>query len=350
MRGIFLLLVATVLGATPGWTANAARRHFDIPAGDAVVMLKRAAQHSEAEIVYSPAVVEGVQTRAITGDFTPQEALERMVANTPLQLHHDAQTGAFSILRRAESEPPPTPLPPPPKEPPRSMRPRSILAIIGSWFAFTVAQAQVSGTGTVVGRVLNASNDQYLNNARVVVSGTTIEAFTNDFGEYRLSNVPAGATTIVVTYTGLAPESATVTVSQSQTATRDFNLNRPGAAARDTVIKLDAFVVASAKEMSGREVALNEQRFAANLKNVVSADEFGDMSEGNVGEFLKYIPGITIDYVGADARNISVRGLPPLATPVMVDGAPMASAASSTARAASSSSSRSPSTMSPASK
>ena len=127
-------------------------------------------------------------------------------------------------------------------------------------------------------------------------------------------------------------ESQSVTVSAGQRVTQDFALRADLAqSAQGETVVLDAFVIASTKEMSGSEIAVNEQRYAANLKNVVSADEFGDIAEGNVGEFLKFIPGVTIDQVGPDARNISVRGLPPDATAVMVDGSPMASAASSTA-------------------
>jgi iron complex outermembrane recepter protein len=192
------------------------------------------------------------------------------------------------------------------------------------------ALAHAQGTGVVEGRVFNATTGNYLNNARVSASPSGIETFTNSFGEYRLADLPAGTVVLRVSYTGLLPQTASVAVAASQRVTRDFTLTRAAEGpAADEAIVLDAFVIDATREMSGRDLAINEQRFAPNLKNVVSADEFGDMAEGNVGEFLKYLPGVTIDYVGADPRNISVRGLPPMATPVLVDGAVMASAASS---------------------
>jgi iron complex outermembrane recepter protein len=187
-------------------------------------------------------------------------------------------------------------------------------------------------TGIIEGRVLNATTGNYLNNARVTILGTAIETFTNSFGEYRLIDVPAGAVTVRATFTGLAAQTSSVAVGSGQRVTRDFNLVRDDgrfAGIDEPAILLDPLVIAAAREMSGSEIAINEQRYAPNFKNVVSSDEFGDMAEGNVGEFMKFLPGITIDYVGPDARNISVRGLPPDATSVMVDGAPMASAASS---------------------
>src|SRR5204863_2254256 len=107
--------------------------------------------------------------------------------------------------------------------------------------------------------------------------------------------------------------------SSTSTASRDG----------DTV-KMDEFVIAASREISGAAIAINEQRFAASVKTVVSSDEFGDNTDGNPGEFLKFLPGITADTVGSgEPRVISVRGLPSSATPIMIDGFRLASASSS---------------------
>ena len=55
----------------------------------------------------------------------------------------------------------------------------------------------------------------------------------------------------------------------------------------DGVVKLDSFVVGSARDTNAASIAINEQRFAPNIKNIVSADALGDVMDGNVGEFLK---------------------------------------------------------------
>ncbi|MGH8020214.1 MAG: TonB-dependent receptor plug domain-containing protein [Opitutaceae bacterium] len=48
----------------------------------------------------------------------------------------------------------------------------------------------------------------------------------------------------------------------------------------------------------------------------------------NIGEFMKYLPGVTVDYVAADVRTVSVRGFADNFTSVWVNGARVASAAS----------------------
>lgn len=49
------------------------------------------------------------------------------------------------------------------------------------------AATQSTGSGTVKGRVLNASSGQYMSKARVTVEGTNIETFTDNSGEYQLT-------------------------------------------------------------------------------------------------------------------------------------------------------------------
>ncbi|MEO7598266.1 MAG: TonB-dependent receptor, partial [Opitutus sp.] len=96
----------------------------------------------------------------------------------------------------------------------------------------------------------------------------------------------------------------------------------------DKAVVLDTFTVSGQREFEGDALATNEQRFAPNVKVVMSSDSFGTINEGNPGEFLKYLPGITVDYVAADVRTVSVRGFAPQFTNVYWDGMRMTSSAS----------------------
>jgi hypothetical protein len=79
-------------------------------------------------------------------------------------------------------------------------------------------------TGSISGRVQNEATSQYLNNARITVKGTNLTAFTDDFGNYRLSRVPGGNVTLQVFYSGLDPQEVTVNLSPGQSVERDINL------------------------------------------------------------------------------------------------------------------------------
>src|SRR5512140_3819203 len=98
---------------------------------------------------------------------------------------------------------------------------RVALATLG--FAGTAGAlfAQASTTGSIEGRVYDAGRGEYLENARVTVEGTNLEAFTDSGGFYRLSDVPAGTARLRVFFTGLASSTDPVPVTAGQTATRD---------------------------------------------------------------------------------------------------------------------------------
>ena len=181
--------------------------------------------------------------------------------------------------------------------------------------------------GAVSGRVQHAVTGQYLPNARVTLRGADQVVFTDDAGIYRLTPVPAGEVTLEVFYTGLDPQEARVRVGPGGNATRDFALTSVARYGRDAAaVRLDAFVVATSRDTEGETLATNEQRFAANLKAVVSTDSFGDMAEGNVGEFLKFLPGISGDHDDAQINTVSLRGFATNLTTVTADGAQLANA------------------------
>jgi hypothetical protein len=48
--------------------------------------------------------------------------------------------------------------------------------------------------------------------------------------------------------------------------------------------------------MDGVAIAINEKRFAADIRDVIAADEFGPMADGNVGELLKHVPGVALTW------------------------------------------------------
>ena len=197
--------------------------------------------------------------------------------------------------------------------------------------AFTlVAVAAAAEPGTIEGRVLNARSGEYLESARLTVVGTSLEAFSDEEGAFLLANVPAGTVKVVAFFTGLPSHAETIVVTAGGTVRHDITLGAPEKIPGDPaggIVKLDAVRVASSREMDAAALAINEQRFSSNIKNVVSTEEFGNVAEGTVAEFLKFLPGVTIDYTGGNARDISINGVPSDYVPVTVDGFSVSSAA-----------------------
>jgi len=189
--------------------------------------------------------------------------------------------------------------------------------------------AQTLGS-TVEGRVKSAESGNYLNNARITIEGTTLEAFTNGDGEFRLSRVPAGAQRLKISYAGMETQTAVVTAEASGGAGREFALRFATGSALPAsekgVVALERFVVA-ATALSAAAAAVNEQKMAPNIKNVIVLDEIGDLGDGNIGEYLKYTPGISIVGAPQTAGSASIRGLPASGIIFMVDGVEVSSPA-----------------------
>ncbi len=184
----------------------------------------------------------------------------------------------------------------------------------------TPATATQEGSGTIRGRVFDNNGGKYLEGAEVSLQGTALTTATERSGGFTLRNVPAGTYTIVVNYTGLDTKTETVVVSSGQTAELAIGLSE------GDIVNLTEFRVQGAKEGMAQAVAL--QKVSLQTKLVAAADQFGPISEGNIGEYLKYLPGLSVDYNANDARGVSLRGLNTSFTVVAVDGTPMAASSS----------------------
>jgi iron complex outermembrane recepter protein len=182
---------------------------------------------------------------------------------------------------------------------------------------------QSASTGGIYGRVKNVATEQYLNNAKISISGTEIVAFSDETGSYRLVGVPVGPQTLLVSYTGLDLERIEIDVPGNGRVERDIGLSSVARYGGKDIVKLDAFKVKADRELNAQMVATNDQRYAANLKNVLSTDEFGGMVGNSMGEFMKFIPGMSVGYSGNEITGFAVRGISGEMTSVTQDGAPL---------------------------
>jgi iron complex outermembrane receptor protein len=210
--------------------------------------------------------------------------------------------------------------------PARSLR---FLAVIFAWFATCLA-AFAQNTGTIQGRVFNPVSKEYVRDAEVRLDGTNQITYTEGDGSFSFTGVPAGAASITVNYTGYNVVKETFTVAAGQTAVRDINLTStsaataPAGAAKDGVVQLQAFTVSTERE--GNAKAIMAQRRSMSITTSVASDIFGDVTDGNVGEFLKYLPGVDLDYVESEARGPRLGGMDSQYVGVSFDGIRSASA------------------------
>jgi len=174
-------------------------------------------------------------------------------------------------------------------------------------------------TGSLVGRVIDGSTGKYLEGAEITVAGTNLHTTSERGGAFGLTGVPAGERQITATYPGLDALNMNVSVTEGGPTTVEVKFN-------SEVLKLEAFHVAGMKEGSAQAIAL--QKAAVNMKVVAAGDQYGDIAEGNAAEYLKFLPGIGVDYNANDARAVTLRGMNTQFTNVTMNGSPVASATS----------------------
>ncbi|MBI5770737.1 MAG: TonB-dependent receptor [Verrucomicrobia bacterium] len=186
--------------------------------------------------------------------------------------------------------------------------------------------AQPAGAGTIQGRVFNPATREYVNNAEVRLDGSNTVTYSEQDGSFQLIGVPPGTVTITITYAGYTPAKETFQLTAGQTAVREINLTSTAATSvgKDGVVKLEAFTVSSARE--GNSKAVQAQRRDMNIITSVSSDIFGEVMDGNVGEFLKYLPGVDLEYVESEPRGPRLGGMDTQYVGVAMDGMRTASA------------------------
>jgi len=209
-------------------------------------------------------------------------------------------------------------------------KPFQLLAALAlGWLLCVLSlSAQTAGTGTVQGRIFNPSTQEYVRNAEVRLGGSNQVTYTENDGTFQFRNVPAGEASIAVTYSGYDTVNQTFTVSSGAIAAREINListaaSAPGAG-KDGILTLQAFTVSTERE--GNAKAIMDQRRNMDITTSVSSDIFGDVADGNVGEFLKYLPGVDLDYVESEARGPRLGGMDGQYVGVSFDGQRTASA------------------------
>ncbi len=284
--GCRLALLLPLLAATVR-AGDAAKRAYDLPAGDAATTLRLLSEASRREILFAADVVRGVATNAVRGEYTALEAGERLLAGTELAVLQDDRTGALAVRRRETAA--------------------------GS----TAAAAGRTGDASVQGRVVNPATGAALEGVTVQVAGTDRTVLTERDGTFSIPRLAPGTIVLRATYPGLDAGTQTAELKPGANVLPDLKLT-------SDIYAMEAFAVSAMRE--GNAAAIVRQENALTITNSVSTDAYGNVAKGDMGSFLQRMPGIVGEYGGSAVDAISVRGLSPEFTTVTMDGTRFAAA------------------------
>ncbi|MBI4625191.1 MAG: TonB-dependent receptor [Verrucomicrobia bacterium] len=182
--------------------------------------------------------------------------------------------------------------------------------------AIFINSAAAQKTGAITGHVSNAGTGAFLQGAEIRLEPSGHSTLTTREGRFSFSQVPAGQHQLSASYTGLDTQTVAVNVQSGSTVNQEIELT-------SQIYQLEKFVVPGERE--GNALAVTMQRIAPNIKNVLSADAFGNIADQNLGNFLLRLPGIGTEKSEGEIYRVQVRGVNADLNAVTIDGTRAAS-------------------------
>ncbi|MDT5019212.1 MAG: hypothetical protein QOD39_5372, partial [Mycobacterium sp.] len=164
--------------------------------------------------------------------------------------------------------------------------------------------------GTITGSV-NDAGQYVLPGARVELEPKGPAAVSDQQGRFTIQNVPAGGYTVTVSYVGLLPYIAKITVSAGQTV-------HVGAVLQVAGVKEE--VTVSASRPRGEAQALNRERTADNIVQVLAAEVITSLPNTNIADAVGRLPSVSLERDEGEGKYVQIRGTDPRLSNVTING------------------------------
>ncbi|OCB76148.1 TonB-dependent receptor [Flavobacterium crassostreae] len=187
---------------------------------------------------------------------------------------------------------------------------RTVYKILVIFGIAMLAQKVSAQNATVTATVADAQSP--LPGATVVLS--TNHSTTTDFtGEFVINDIKPGAYQLQISYIGYALKVLDITLKPNQ------RLNLGMVYLTTNSKELNEIVITGSLRNSEAR-ALNMQKKAMSIVNVIAADGIGKLPDRNAAETVQRISGVSIEKDQGEGRFVSVRGLPPFWSSTTING------------------------------
>jgi outer membrane receptor for monomeric catechols len=181
------------------------------------------------------------------------------------------------------------------------------LAFTVSLLASGLAMAQA---GAVAGTVKD-SGGAVLPGATVKLTPGDASAVSDSQGQFNISDVARGAYTLTVNYVGFVDFTGSVTVVAGQTAHVNPVLK---------VATATEAVLVTAERAHGEAEAINEEKIADNILNVLPSEVITSLPNANVADAVGRLPGVTLERDEGEGKYVQIRGTEPRLANLTIDG------------------------------
>ena len=186
-----------------------------------------------------------------------------------------------------------------------------ILATLAFSFALgahrTPAQAR---KGTITGMVSDKSGG-VLKGAQITLEPQGQRVASDVLGQFHINDLEPGKYTLTVTYVGFSAFTKEVEVPAGQSMNVDATME---------LERQDLQILVTAERPSAEVEAVNVERTADNIVQVLPAEVIRSLPNANMADALGRLPSITLERDEGEGKYVQVRGTEPRLTNTMIDG------------------------------
>lgn len=164
---------------------------------------------------------------------------------------------------------------------------------------FFTQQMFTQTSGTITGKIIEASTGEPVISANVILEGTMLGAATDLDGNYNISKIQAGVYNLRASC-----------ISYSSQVIKDIKIVSGkitviNIALTEENISVDEIVVTGTAQVGFEAAELNRQKNSLKIEDGISAEQIKKAPDANMADVLKRVKGITVD----KGKFIFVRGL-----------------------------------------
>ncbi|HWY09334.1 MAG TPA: TonB-dependent receptor plug domain-containing protein, partial [Candidatus Acidoferrales bacterium] len=184
-----------------------------------------------------------------------------------------------------------------------------VAVFVCAFFGQPTAKAQAA-KGAVAGTVKDSASSA-LTSALVELQPLGIKGASDDQGQFRITDVPAGEYTLTTSYVGFANFSTTVKVEAGQTANIDVVLK---------VASQNDEVIVTAERIQGEAEAINIERLSDDIVQVLPERVINSLPNTNIADAVGRVPSVSLERDEGEGKYVQIRGTEPRLSNVTVNG------------------------------
>ena len=167
----------------------------------------------------------------------------------------------------------------------------------------------IMAQGNIRGTIIDSENNE-VPNAHVLLEGTEFHSIADWDGNFTLFGIPEGDYNLIVSYIGFKDFSEAVSVKNDLFTDVTIQLS--------SGIELSEIVINA--RLEGQAKALNTQKNQLNITEIIASEQIERFPDANVGDALKRISGINVQYDQGEARFANIRGTAPELNSITING------------------------------